>query len=87
MILIAFILLTFIFCLVLAYKTGVSELPSNYYKQAYKYNKESKLIKKSNEEIEKSIKELKKDLKHLTIKLYKNKLRFLDSTLKCNSLN
>lgn len=73
--LIIFILLTFIFCFVLAYKTGISELPNNYYKKAYKMTKEARKLNIESEEKIKTIEKLNKKLKFSMIKLYKNKVR------------
>lgn len=76
LVLIIFILLTFIFCFILAYKTGISELPSNYYKQAYKYNKEVKKLSIQNKEKKKNIEELNKKTQTTLVKLYKSRIRF-----------
>ncbi len=76
LVLITFVLLTFIFCFVLAYKTGISELPSNYYKQAYKYNKEAKILNIESEEKSKHIEELNKKTQSTLVKLYKSRIRF-----------
>lgn len=71
-----FTLVVFVFCLILAYKTGINELPSNYYKQAYEMKKEAKKLNIESEEKSKSIEKLNKKIKYLMIKLYKNKVRF-----------
>lgn len=69
-------LVIFIFCLIVAYKTGISDLPNNYYKKAYNYNKESKKLSIHNLEVKESIDKLNKEMMINIRKLYKNKLKF-----------
>ena len=69
-------LVIFIFCLIVAYKTGISDLPNKYYKKAYNYNKESKKLSIHNLEVKKSIDKLNKEMMINIRKLYKNKLKF-----------
>lgn len=71
-----FTLVVFIFFLILAYKTGINELPSNYYKQAYEMKKEAKKLNIESEEKSKTIEKLNKKIKYSMINLYKNKVRF-----------
>lgn len=75
LLILTYTLVVFIFCLIIAYKTGISDLPKKHYTKAYNYNKEAKKLINKNQEIKESIEKLNKEARTHLRNLYKNKTR------------